>query len=99
METRQQQVEQVVATGSALDLIKAIAADHGPVMFHQSGGRCDGSAPMCYPEGTSSSATGTSCSGRGRVRRQRWFAREEPSGSRGEGKLVAEFARSQERAP
>lgn len=51
METRQQQVEQVVATGSALDLIKAIAGDHGPVMFHQSGGCCDGSAPMCYPEG------------------------------------------------
>ena len=51
METRQQQVEQVVATGSAIDLIKAIAADHGPVMFHQSGGCCDGSAPMCYPEG------------------------------------------------
>ena len=24
---------------------------HGPLMFHQSGGCCDGSSPMCYPDG------------------------------------------------
>jgi uncharacterized protein len=51
METPRQMVEQVIATDTALDLIKTIAAEHGPVMFHQSGGCCDGSAPMCYPQG------------------------------------------------
>lgn len=41
----------VVATPAARDLLAAIVADHGPVMFHQSGGCCDGSSPMCYPRG------------------------------------------------
>ena len=41
----------VTATLAALDLIAEITADHGPVLFHQSGGCCDGSAPMCYPAG------------------------------------------------
>ncbi len=36
---------------------------HGALMFHQSGGCCDGSAPMCYPRATSSSATPTACLG------------------------------------
>jgi uncharacterized protein (DUF779 family) len=44
-------VEQVVATGAALALIERLAAQHGALMFHQSGGCCDGSAPMCYPLG------------------------------------------------
>ena len=44
-------VDQVVATGAALALIERLAALHGPLMFHQSGGCCDGSAPMCYPDG------------------------------------------------
>jgi uncharacterized protein (DUF779 family) len=44
-------VEQVVATDAALALIERLAARHGPLMFHQSGGCCDGSAPMCYPAG------------------------------------------------
>jgi uncharacterized protein (DUF779 family) len=35
----------------ALELIDEIVVDHGPVMFHQSGGCCDGSSPMCYPKG------------------------------------------------
>lgn len=51
METTWQEVEQVIATDTALDLIKTLTAEHGPVMFHQSGGCCDGSAPMCYPQG------------------------------------------------
>ncbi|WP_169947811.1 DUF779 domain-containing protein [Microbispora sp. H11081] len=38
-------------TPAAADLIRRLRADHGPLMFHQSGGCCDGSAPMCYPEG------------------------------------------------
>ena len=41
----------VVATDAALSLIEALTEKHGPVMFHQSGGCCDGSAPMCYPRG------------------------------------------------
>ena len=44
-------VERVVATPAALTLLDDIRADHGPVMFHQSGGCCDGSSPMCYPIG------------------------------------------------
>ena len=36
---------------AALDLLAEIVADHGPVLFHQSGGCCDGSSPMCYPVG------------------------------------------------
>lgn len=44
-------VDRVVATPAALDLIHQIEARHGKVMFHQSGGCCDGSSPMCYPLG------------------------------------------------
>ena len=39
----------VVATEAALDLIREIQADHPEILFHQSGGCCDGSSPMCYP--------------------------------------------------
>jgi uncharacterized protein (DUF779 family) len=42
---------QVLATESALSLIARLEAKHGPLMFHQSGGCCDGSSPMCYPRG------------------------------------------------
>lgn len=42
---------QVIATAATLALIERIAAQHGTLMFHQSGGCCDGSAPMCYPAG------------------------------------------------
>ena len=41
----------VSATPAAVALLREIVADHGPVMFHQSGGCCDGSSPMCYPAG------------------------------------------------
>ncbi len=44
-------VTRVSATPLALDWIARLAAKHGPLMFHQSGGCCDGSAPMCYPRG------------------------------------------------
>ena len=43
--------DRVVATDAALDMIGELRKRHGPVMFFQSGGCCDGSAPMCYPEG------------------------------------------------
>ena len=41
----------VAATPAAVALLEEIRADHGPVLFHQSGGCCDGSSPMCYPVG------------------------------------------------
>ena len=44
-------MNKVTATPEALALLAEIEADHGPVMFHQSGGCCDGSSPMCYAEG------------------------------------------------
>ncbi|PYC84706.1 DUF779 domain-containing protein [Streptomyces tateyamensis] len=42
---------QVAVTPAAAELLRALTADHGPLMFHQSGGCCDGSAPMCFPAG------------------------------------------------
>jgi uncharacterized protein len=44
-------IERVKVTPEATALIEKLAAQHGPLMFHQSGGCCDGSAPMCYPRG------------------------------------------------
>ena len=41
----------VALTPAAAQLLRAVVGKHGPVMFHQSGGCCDGSAPMCYPAG------------------------------------------------
>ncbi len=42
-------VERVAITPAAADLLRRLEALHGPLLFHQSGGCCDGSAPMCYP--------------------------------------------------
>ncbi|GHE68574.1 hypothetical protein GCM10019059_30420 [Camelimonas fluminis] len=42
---------QVTATDAALELLAELQAEYGPVMFHQSGGCCDGSSPMCYRQG------------------------------------------------
>ncbi|WP_200301055.1 DUF779 domain-containing protein [Streptomyces adelaidensis] len=44
-------VPRVELTPAAADLVRRLRAAHGPLMFHQSGGCCDGSAPMCYPDG------------------------------------------------
>ena len=41
----------VDATPTALALLERLRLVHGPLLFHQSGGCCDGSAPMCYPAG------------------------------------------------
>ncbi|MBV8372583.1 MAG: DUF779 domain-containing protein [Candidatus Eremiobacteraeota bacterium] len=46
-----QRTTRVEATPAALELIERLQAKNGPVMFHQSGGCCDGSSPMCYPLG------------------------------------------------
>ena len=42
--------DRVTATPAALVLIEALTAEYGPILFHQSGGCCDGSSPMCYPQ-------------------------------------------------
>lgn len=42
---------QVTATPAALQLIDTLRARHGPLLFHQSGGCCDGSSPMCFAQG------------------------------------------------
>jgi uncharacterized protein (DUF779 family) len=42
-------LERVTATPAALELLASLTEEHGPLMFHQSGGCCDGSSPMCFP--------------------------------------------------
>ncbi|WP_067466593.1 DUF779 domain-containing protein [Nocardia amamiensis] len=44
-------VQRVELTEPAEVLLHKLIQQHGPVMFHQSGGCCDGSSPMCYPRG------------------------------------------------
>jgi len=44
-------VPRVVATEPARAMIRTLTARHGTLMFHQSGGCCDGSSPMCFPAG------------------------------------------------
>ncbi len=44
-------VERVIVTPQAAAVVERLKAVHGPLMFHQSGGCCDGSSPMCYPHG------------------------------------------------
>jgi uncharacterized protein len=41
----------VAVSPEAAALLRTLTAQHGPLMFHQSGGCCDGSSPMCYPIG------------------------------------------------
>ena len=43
--------QQVITTPAAVALMQTLLAKYGPLMFHQSGGCCDGSSPMCYPLG------------------------------------------------
>jgi len=44
-------LSRVAVTDAAAALLRQLTAQHGPLMFHQSGGCCDGSAPMCFPVG------------------------------------------------
>ena len=44
------QVARVTATEAAEALVRALTEENGPILFHQSGGCCDGSSPMCYPQ-------------------------------------------------
>ena len=41
----------VAVTPQAAEMIRRLRDEHGPLMFHQSGGCCDGSSPMCFPLG------------------------------------------------
>lgn len=41
----------VELSARAVALLAELTEVHGPLMFHQSGGCCDGSSPMCYPAG------------------------------------------------
>lgn len=44
-------MSRVAITEKAVELIEKLRQANGELMFHQSGGCCDGSAPMCYPKG------------------------------------------------
>ena len=44
-------IPRVLITAEAAAMVAKLRTIHGPLMFHQSGGCCDGSAPMCYPDG------------------------------------------------
>ena len=44
-------VARVLITHAAAAMVEKLRVQHGPLMFHQSGGCCDGSAPMCFPAG------------------------------------------------
>lgn len=44
-------VPRIIADGKAIALITKLKSIHGPLMFHQSGGCCDGSQPMCFTDG------------------------------------------------
>ncbi|MBQ1096049.1 DUF779 domain-containing protein [Streptomyces sp. b94] len=46
-----EEIPRVELTSEAAVLLRRLREAHGPLMFHQSGGCCDGSAPMCYPAG------------------------------------------------
>ena len=41
----------VEVTGDAAEMLRHLSTTYGALMFHQSGGCCDGSSPMCFPVG------------------------------------------------
>lgn len=45
------QIPRILATDKAVELIEKLQSQYGQLMFHQSGGCCDGSSPMCFAEG------------------------------------------------
>ena len=51
MDKSDQAPPRVSATPEALAFIAELTCEYGPILFHQSGGCCDGSSPMCYPQG------------------------------------------------
>jgi hypothetical protein len=53
----------ILATEKAIALINTLRDQHGPLMFHQSGGCCDGSTPMCFTEGEFKTGNSDVCLG------------------------------------
>ncbi|RYZ25941.1 MAG: DUF779 domain-containing protein, partial [Propionibacteriaceae bacterium] len=47
----EQQPSRVAVSDKAAEMIRTLREEHGPLMFHQSGGCCDGSSPMCFAQG------------------------------------------------
>ena len=45
------EIARVKITDEAANVVDELRTKHGELMFHQSGGCCDGSSPMCYPKG------------------------------------------------
>ena len=71
----------VVATDAARDLIATLRAKHGPLMFHQSGGCCDGSSPMCYALGEFMVGGADVLLGDRKAARSTWARTSSPTGS------------------
>lgn len=46
-----EKASRIAVTPAAAEMIQQLTQENGPLMFHQSGGCCDGSAPMCFPAG------------------------------------------------
>ncbi len=57
-------IERALATDRAIALIEQLKAKHGPLMFHQSGGCCDGSQPMCFELGEFKTGDSDVCLGK-----------------------------------
>jgi uncharacterized protein len=57
------QTPRIIATDKAITLIDALKKIHGPLMFHQSGGCCDGSTPMCFAAGEFKTGNSDVCLG------------------------------------
>jgi hypothetical protein len=57
------QTPRILATEKAVALINTLREQHGPLMFHQSGGCCDGSTPMCFAEGEFKTGNSDVCLG------------------------------------
>jgi uncharacterized protein len=56
-------VPRIISTEKANELIKRLWRVHGPLMFHQSGGCCDGSQPMCFMDGEFRTGSSDVCLG------------------------------------
>jgi uncharacterized protein len=56
-------IPRILSTDKANELIDRLRVHNGPLMFHQSGGCCDGSQPMCFPEGEFKTGNSDVCLG------------------------------------
>jgi len=63
MATQQAKVARVAVTGAAAALMRSLYEANGPLMFHQSGGCCDGSQPMCFADGEFKTGSSDVCLG------------------------------------